>query len=56
MKPGYIIIFIFLAVGSLLGSLKMDYPYPFFIVITIEYLIYRAYTRSARRNREREYQ
>lgn len=56
MKPGYIIIAIFLATGSLLGSLKMDFPYPFFIVVAIEVLIYRVYARAVRRKRERNQQ
>ena len=56
MKPGYIIIAIFISTGSLLASLQMDFPYPFFIVVAIEVLIYRIYTRAARKKRERNQQ
>jgi membrane protein implicated in regulation of membrane protease activity len=56
MKPGYIIIAIIVSICSLLASIQMDFPYPFFIVVAIEVLIYKVYTRAARKKRERNQQ
>lgn len=53
MKQVYIIIAIFLIISSLVVSLKIFSPYPFFIVIIIEVIIYRIYARANRKKREK---
>ncbi len=54
MKIGYHLVALFLLVGSLYGSMRMEYPIPFFIVAAILGLIYYLRARFSRRKKFEE--